>query len=300
MTFLLAPHPSPRSLDAPFSLVYRLISNRSDVNYRVVNHAMEGFDDAFYQAHYSLPDHQLGPPAYSNAHHPTPLMSYPSSEHIPPSSFAYPPPHVSSDLLAAGIPATFPSHPDDFSFQPPVHHGLHAPSHAASLGGHLSHAMHAYDPLSAPAHSIPMGLDQTNPFPYDATAFGASIGPLDPTLEQHSVPPHTHLPSQTIHLDPSAAYAVAQAPEPIANTYWNQPTSHDVTVQTQSTGPIPGPSGDFSRASGPSQEQSLPQSQPPEFQPYTQPANPAVPHRYIQPKRSSPVKGGSSSNPNPT
>ncbi|PWY79350.1 GATA transcription factor LreA [Aspergillus sclerotioniger CBS 115572] len=254
---------------------------------------MEGFDDAFYQAHYSLPDHQLGPPAYSNAHHhhPSPLMSYPSSDHFPPGSFVYPPPHASSDLLAGGIPATFPSHPDDFSFQPPVHHGLHASSHAASLGSHLSHAMHAYDPLSAPAHSMPMGLDRTNPFPYDATAFGTSIGPLDPTLEQHSVPPHAHLPSQTIHLDPGAAYAVAQAPEPIDNTYWNQHTAHDVTVQAQSTGPIPGPSGDFSHASGPSQEQSLPQSQPPEFQPYAQPANPAVPHRYIQPKRSSPVKG---------
>ncbi|EHA20102.1 hypothetical protein ASPNIDRAFT_119885, partial [Aspergillus niger ATCC 1015] len=169
----------------------------------------------------------------------------------------------------------------------------------ASFPGHVPHAMHPYHPLSAAAQSMPMGMDQGTAFPYDPAVFGASIGPLDPSLEQHSAPQHPHLPSQTVHLDPGAAYAVAQIQESATNTYWNQQTTtQDVSAQAQSAGPARGPSGDFSRARGPSQDhQPLPQSQPSDFQSYAQPANPAVPHRFIQPKRSSPVKGGFSSNP---
>ncbi|PYH63890.1 GATA transcription factor LreA [Aspergillus vadensis CBS 113365] len=264
---------------------------------------MEGFDDAFYQAHYSMPDPQLGPAAsssYSNAApHPASLMSYnPTPGHFPPGSFAYP--AQPSDLLAAGLPATFASHPDNFSFQSPVPHAHHhASSHTASFSGHVPHAMHPYHPLSAAAQTMPMSLDQGTAFPYDPAMFGASIGPLDPSLEQHSAPPpppqqqqhHPHLPSQTVHLDPGAAYAVAQIQESATNTYWSQQTTQDVSAQAQAAGPVRGPAGDFSRAREPSQDhQPLPQSQPADFQSYTQPVNPAVPHRFIQPKRSSPVK----------
>lgn len=256
-----------------------------------------------------MPDPQLGPAAssssYSNAApHPASLMSYnPTSGHFPPGSFAYP--AQPSDLLAAGLPTTFASHPDNFSFQSPVPHAPphhHASPHTASFPGHVPHAMHPYHPLSAAAQSMPMGMDQGTAFPYDPTVFGASIGPLDPSLEQHSAPQHPHLPSQTVHLDPGAAYAVAQIQESATNTYWNQQTTtQDVSAQAQSAGPARGPSGDFSRARGPSQDhQPLPQSQPSDFQSYAQPANPAVPHRFIQPKRSSPVKGGFSSNPSRT
>ncbi|PWY67555.1 GATA transcription factor LreA [Aspergillus heteromorphus CBS 117.55] len=268
---------------------------------------MEGFDDAFYQAHYPVPDRQMGPPAsqYSNAHPPpSQLMAYPGSEHLHPGTFPYP--SHGQDLLVGGASgALLPSHPDGYAMQPPAHHGQHvhhthhahhahhghhAPPHPASI----AHPMHAYDPLSTSAHAIPLGLDRGTPFPYDAAAFGSSAGPLDPSLEQHPGPQHVHY-SQTIPLDPNVAYSVAQAQETVTNNFWGQQTIRGMTPHAQPAVPVSQPTGDFaSHIPGPSRDQpapqSQPQSQPQEFQPYTQPANPPVPHRFIQPKRPSPAK----------
>ncbi|PYH90548.1 hypothetical protein BO71DRAFT_361192, partial [Aspergillus ellipticus CBS 707.79] len=240
---------------------------------------MEGFDDAFYQAHYPVPDRQLGNPAYSNAHHAPPLMAYPGSEHIHPGTFPYP--SHGQDMLVGGAPGALPSHPDEFAMQAQGHHGHHPPQRSASIASRVAHPMHAYDALSASAHSIP--------FPYDAAAFGSSAGPLDPSLQQHTGSQHAHF-SQTIPLDPNVAYSVAQAQESVTNTYWGQQTTHGVSTQAQAGGPVSQPAGDFSHVPGPPRDQPLPQSQPQEFPSYTQSANTTVPHRFIQPKRPSPAK----------
>ncbi|KAF9887149.1 blue light receptor [Aspergillus nanangensis] len=245
---------------------------------------MEGFSEGFYDPNYALhapPDRHLSHSAHSQSsddHHNAQMMPFSVSDHLQTGNYAYQP--QEHEMLAASAAFMMPSHTAEFPMQ-----STGPLTEPATIGGRGPNLTFAYDPLSVTGSSMPMGMGSTNSFAYDAATFPSSNVSLHHGLDQHHGHQRPTLQSQQMGLDPSPGYSVPQATPSFSSVYWGA-TSNNEVPRTQQPGMAHRPA-DTSQPTDP----ALSRRQPPELQTFPQPPAPSFPHRYIQPKTSSALKG---------
>ncbi|KAB8236749.1 GATA transcription factor LreA [Aspergillus alliaceus] len=233
---------------------------------------MEGFNDGYYDAQYtvSASDHQMGYSQSSNDHYAPTMMSFTTPDQMQAASFAY-----QSDLVANSASFVFPSHTAGLSLNPS--------EHSENLGDRMSNAMLPYDPLSALGGPTPMPINTANPFTYNAFTSPFPTMPLENFQEQQPVPYHSAaLQPQPVNLNPTTTYSTMQTHGPVLQMYQAPPSHAEPPTRAQPTFnkqplSVPQPTGQSSQRRRNRGLQSPAQSS-------------SSSHRFIQPKRPSPVK----------
>ncbi|KAE8144435.1 PAS domain-containing protein [Aspergillus avenaceus] len=235
---------------------------------------MEGFNDGFYDAHYSVPatDQQPDYPQSSNNHHAPMMGSFSAPDQMLAGGFAYQ--SHSPDLVANSASFIFPSH-------------LSTPGVDLNLEDQIPNSMFSYgQPASVNDSSSALGTGSDF---YNTFVPPFSTMPPENYQDQQPASHHTiPIQSQSSNLNNAAAFSAMQQPhESITDDYWVPPNHPDHLATLPSSvvhNPLPSTSSQPADAAPQHRRARRVQS------PTQQPLSSASAHRFIQPKRPSPVK----------
>ncbi|KAF4222591.1 hypothetical protein CNMCM8980_009832 [Aspergillus fumigatiaffinis] len=163
------------------------------------------------------------------------------------------------------------------------------PAAPAPLADHLSNALFAYDPLSGMGNSVPMALDTASAFAYDpSSVYQQPSLMFEQTFNGQPMHQLPSLQNQTMSLDPTASYSsTLQAHPSSSNSYWTSSVDANETTNMAQATSMARRSTNASKSTDSSRNQQLPHRRRQHLQaPTTQVSS----HRYIQPKRPSPMK----------
>jgi pre-rRNA-processing protein SRD1 len=167
------------------------------------------------------------------------------------------------------------------------------PAAPAPLADHLSNALFAYDPLSGMGNSVPMALDTASAFAYNpSSVYQQPSLMFEQTFNGQPMHQLPSLQNQTMSLDPTASYSsTLQAHPSSSNSYWTSSVDANETTNMAQATSMARRSTNASKSTDSSRNQQLPHRRRQHLQaPTTQVSS----HRYIQPKRPSPMKSASS------
>ncbi|GIC86517.1 GATA transcription factor LreA [Aspergillus udagawae] len=163
------------------------------------------------------------------------------------------------------------------------------PAAPAPLADHLSNALFVYDPLSGMGNSVPMALDTASAFAYDpSSVYQQPALVFEQTFNGQPMHQLSSFQNQTLSLDPTASYSTPLQAHPSSRTsYWTSSVDAKETSSMAQATSMAGRSTNASKSTDSSRSQQLPQRRRRHPQaPTTQVSS----HRYIQPKRPSPMK----------
>ncbi|PLB51722.1 hypothetical protein P170DRAFT_351251 [Aspergillus steynii IBT 23096] len=261
---------------------------------------MDGYNDDFYNSQYYLPpsaNNHLDQSRPADDQHGQ-MMPYTAPDHMQVGGFSYPPQRP--DMLASNPPFMFQPQPSNLPLQS-----------TGYQDGRVPNMMFAYDPLS-------MSMGSGNPFAYDPSPYPSTM-PLDHSrthgqpLDHHSAAQYESLQSHSMNMDHTAQYAAMQTQTTYPSAYWaqsqpqvqQQPVQPQLQMQpqvqhpptpeiprTQPVSAVPISAANAPLPVDPANSRRRPRALQ-SSAPAPAPSAPAS-HRFIQPKRPSPVKASSS------
>ncbi|RHZ52520.1 GATA transcription factor LreA [Aspergillus thermomutatus] len=203
------------------------------------------------------------------------MMTFAPSDPLRMGDFPFSQSH-GSDMLSGSVPAD--------ELLPSTSSSL--PATTAQLADRLSNTLFAYDPLFGIGSSMPMALDTAGAFAYDpSSVYPQPSSMFEQTFSRQPMPQRPSFQNQNLSLDPTASYSTSQAHASSRNPYWT--SSADATPTAEATTMANRSSSNVSKSTESSRSQQLPHRRRQDFQ---APATQVSSHRYIQPKRPSPMK----------
>jgi pre-rRNA-processing protein SRD1 len=168
------------------------------------------------------------------------------------------------------------------------------PAATAPLADHRSNALFAYDPLFGIGSSGPMALDTASAFAYDpSSVYPQPSSMFEQAFNRQEMQQYPSFQNQALSLDPTASYSNSQTLASSRNSYWTSSVdAQETTTTAQAASMANRASANVSRSTDSSQSQQLPHRRRQDLQ---APTRQVPSHRYIQPKRPSPMKSASSS-----
>ncbi|GFF99894.1 white collar 1 protein [Aspergillus lentulus] len=163
------------------------------------------------------------------------------------------------------------------------------PAAPAPLSDRLSNALFAYDPLSGMGNSVPVALDTASAFAYDpSSVYQQPSLMFEQTFNGQPMHQLPSLQNQTMSLDPTASYSsTLQADPSSSSSFWTSSVDAKETTNMAQATSMARRSTNASKSTDSSRNQQLPHRRRQHLQaPTTQVSS----HRYIQPKRPSPMK----------
>ncbi|KAF7118345.1 hypothetical protein CNMCM5793_007857 [Aspergillus hiratsukae] len=162
------------------------------------------------------------------------------------------------------------------------------PAATAPLADHRSNALFAYDPLFGIGSSAPMALDTASSFAYDpSSVYPQPSSMFEQTFNRQPMQ-QPSFQNQALSLDPTASDSNPQAYSSSRNSYWTSSVDAQETATTaHATSMANRSSASVSKSTDSSRSQQSPHRRRQDLQ---APTRQVSSHRYIQPKRPSPMK----------
>lgn len=183
-----------------------------------------------------------------------------------------------SDMLSSGISA------DEL-----LGSSSSLPAPPVPLADQLPNALFPYDPLSGMENSVPMALDAASAIAYGhSSVYQQSSLMFEQTFNGQPMQQLPSFQNQTMSLDPTAPYSSTLQSHPSSsNSYWTSSVDAKESTNMAQATSMTSRSTNASKSTESSRSQQLPHRRRQHLQ---APTTQGLSHRYIQPKRPSPMK----------
>ncbi|KAH1496427.1 hypothetical protein KXV92_005067 [Aspergillus fumigatus] len=163
------------------------------------------------------------------------------------------------------------------------------PAPPVPLADQLPNALFPYDPLSGMENSVPMALDAASAIAYGhSSVYQQSSLMFEQTFNGQPMQQLPSFQNQTMSLDLTAPYSSTLQSHPSSsNTYWTSSVDAKESTNMAQATSMTSRSTNASKSSESSRSQQLPHRRRQHLQ---APTTQGLSHRYIQPKRPSPMK----------
>ncbi|KAH1505384.1 hypothetical protein KXX06_010074 [Aspergillus fumigatus] len=163
------------------------------------------------------------------------------------------------------------------------------PAPPVPLADQLPNALFPYDPLSGMENSVPMALDAASAIAYGhSSVYQQSSLMFEQTFNGQPMQQLPSFQNQTMSLDPTAPYSSTLQSHPSSsNSYWTSSVDAKESTNMAQATSMTSRSTNASKSTESSRSQQLPHRRRQHLQ---APTTQGLSHRYIQPKRPSPMK----------
>ncbi|EAW09173.1 GATA transcription factor LreA [Aspergillus clavatus NRRL 1] len=215
------------------------------------------------------------------------MMTFAPSDPLRLGDYAFSQPHGSDMLLSSVPPGALESHANELL----PSSASNLPVSTAHLADRLSNALFAYDPLSGIGSSMSMALDAASAFAYDpSSGYSQATAPFENPFNRQAIPQRPSFHPPTLGLEPSVSYTQGST----RNSYWaSSLEAKEMNTTIQAAAMTNRSNSSNSKSTDSSRTQQLPHRRRPDPPPPTQVSSHGASHRYIQPKRPSPMKNSS-------